>query len=77
MHSMLIRDINRATVNRLKTRAAENGRSLQAEVKDILERSAQELSFKQLRRRADDFSKRFEGRRFTDSVALLREDRER
>ena len=77
MTNILIRDIGKATLKRLKARAAENGRSLQTEVKDILERSAQEMSFKELRRRADEFSRRFEGRHFTDSVELIREDRER
>ena len=77
MPSILIRDLDKATIKKLKARAADNGRSLQTEVKDLLERSAQEMTFKELRRRADEFSKRFEGRRFTDSVELIREDRER
>src|SRR5438128_11740470 len=55
----------RAASDKLKNRAAENGRSLQTELKAILDRSAQEMSFKELRRRADEFSKRFEGRKFT------------
>ena len=77
MPSILIRGINVKTVRRLKARAAASGRSLQAEVKAILERSATEKTFDELRREAEEFSKKFEGRRLTDSVELIREDRNR
>ena len=77
MPSILVRDLDKATIKKLKARAVENGRSLQTEVKAILERSAQEMTFKELRRRAEEFSKRFKGRKFTDSVELIREDHER
>ncbi len=77
MRSILIRDLDEVTIQRLKARAAGNGRSLQTEVKDILERSAQERTNAELYRRAVNSSKRFEGRRFADSVDLIREDRER
>ena len=74
---ILIRDLEKSTVKQLKARAVENGRSLQAELKDILDRSAQEMTHKELYKRTVEFSKRFEGRKFTDSVELLREDRQR
>ncbi len=77
MPNILIRDLQKSTIKALKSRAAENGRSLQSEVKDILERSAHELSLADLRRRADEISKRFQGRTFVDSVDLIREDRDR
>ena len=77
MPDILVRNLNKDTVSRLKARAAENGRSLQTEVKDILERSAGQLTHRQLYERAVRFSQRFEGRNFTDSVELLREDRKR
>jgi plasmid stability protein len=77
IHTLLIRDLSNATITKLKRRAAENGRSLQSEVKELLERSAQEMTNAELYKRAVQFSKRFKGRRFTDSVDLLRGDRER
>jgi len=77
MPSILIRDLDDKTIHRLKARAGASGRSLQAEVKAILESSATEKTFDELRREAKEFSKRFEGRRLTDSVELIREDRNR
>ena len=77
MADILIRNLTQNTVNKLKARAAENGRSLQSEAKAILERSAAELSFAKLRRNADALSRRFADRQFSDSVDLLREDRQR
>ncbi len=74
---ILVRDLNKSTVNRLKSRAAQNGRSLQTEVKDILERSARQMTYRELYKRTVEFSQRFKGRRFTDSAELIREDRER
>ena len=77
MPDILVRNLNKDTVDRLKARAAESGRSLQTEAKDILERSAREMTHRELYERAVRFSRRFEGRHFTDSVELLREDRKR
>lgn len=77
MPSILIRDLAPATIKRLKVRAAENHRSLQAEAKEIIERGIQEKTHAELRREAEEFSKRFAGRKMTDSVELIREDRER
>src|SRR6266581_6540354 len=77
MPSLLVRDLDAITIKRLKARAAQNRRSLQAEAKAILESSTKELTLDTLRREAEKFSKKFAGRRFTDSVELIREDRER
>jgi plasmid stability protein len=77
MPSILVRDVDKATIRKLKARAAKNGRSLQTEIKDILERSAEEMTNRQLYEAAVEFSKRFETRRLTNSVELIREDRER
>ena len=77
MPSILIRDLNPFTITRLKRQAARNGRSLQAEAKAIIERGAQEKTFEELQRQAKAFSKRFEGRKMTDTVRLIREDRRR
>jgi len=77
MPNILVRDVDKTTIRKLKARAAENGRSLQSELKDILERSAAETTNSELYKRAVELSKRFDGRGFTDSVELIREDRKR
>jgi len=77
MPSLLIRNLDEETVSRLKERAAENHRSVQAEAKEIIERSTREKSLDQLRIEAEKFSKRFAGRKMTDTVELIREDRKR
>ena len=76
MSQLLVRGLDEETVRRLKQQADENGRSLQAEVKKILERAAQ-TSPAEFRRRIAEFHKRFEGRTFSDSAELIREDRDR
>jgi plasmid stability protein len=77
MPNILIRNLDEDTIKQLKERAAENGRSLQAEAKYIVERSIREKTFDQLRQEAEKFSRRFIGRKMSDTVELLREDRER
>ncbi len=75
---ILVRNLKEKTVNKLKARAKGNGRSLQAEAKIILEREADrpKLSMEEARKAADTFRARFKGRKFTDSVKLLREARD-
>ena len=77
MAQVLVRNLKESTVKALKARAKGNGRSLQAEAKIILEREAGQpkLSMEEARKAADAFRARFKGRKFTDSVKLLREDR--
>ena len=77
MPDILIRNLDEDTIKQLKERAAENGRSLQAEAKDIIERSTRQKTFDQLRREAEEFSRRFAGRKMSDTVELIREDRKR
>ena len=77
MPDILIRGLSLKTIRRLKGRAKAGGRSLQAEVKAILENSATEKTFDEIRREAEAFSKKFEGRWPGDSVDLIREDRHR
>ena len=76
MPDILIRNLDTRTVKRLKDRAAANRRSLQAEVKEIVEISARQKTHEELRRELEEFSKRFKGRKMADTVELLREDRE-
>ena len=77
MAQILVRNLKEKTVRALKARAKGNGRSLQAEAKIILERETGQakLSMEQAGKALDEFRARFKGRKFTDSVKLLREDR--
>jgi plasmid stability protein len=77
MASVLIRDLDPAVVDRLKARAEENGRSLQKELKALLERAAAEATWAEARADIARVRKRFAGRQFSDSAELVREERER
>ena len=75
MAQILVRNLKESTVKKLKGRAKREGRSLQAEVKTILEGVPEEpqFSMEEARKALDEFRARFKGRRFSDSVKLLRE----
>ncbi len=77
MAQMLVRDLDESVIRKLKDRAEREGRSLQAEVKMILGEASDEprLDLGAVRKVADEIRSRFDGREFTDSVELLREDR--
>lgn len=79
MAQILVRNLDEDIVRRLKKRAKKEGRSLQSEVKLILEQAALELrvDMDKARQMLDGFRKRFRGHRFSNSVELIREDRER
>ncbi len=74
MAQILIRNIDDEVLNRLKLRAQQNGRSLQAEVKMILDQAAQ-VDLKTARLMAARIRERLAGRAKTDSADLLREER--
>lgn len=76
MAQLLVRDLHPDTVERLKNRAQRHGRSLQGEVKLILE-SAAKLSMAETRRVAAQLRQSLEGRIQGDSADLIREDRDR
>ena len=76
MGEMLIRGLERALVERLKRRARRSGRSLQAEVKGILEQSAS-ADLTSARKLATQIRRKLRGRTFGDSTALVRADRRR
>jgi antitoxin FitA len=76
MPDILVRGLDAETVKRLKARANQHGRSLQSEVKMLVERAAgagSEQAAEVLAR----WRKRFAGRRFSSSARLIREDRDR
>jgi antitoxin FitA len=76
MAQVLVRNIPEEVVARLKKRAAAQGRSLQAELRQILIDGAGS-DFRQVRLLAARIRKRLGGRIHSDSARLLAEDRER
>jgi len=78
MSDILIRGVDTRALQRLKARAKRNGRSLQGEAKLILEQAAGH-SLPAALAAAGQWRKKLsrQGRRFTDSATLIREDRER
>lgn len=76
MTQMLVRDLPPEVVERLKERARSNGRSLQKEVRAILERSAGTYTMAEARAVSSEWQERFAGREFSDSAELIREDRD-
>ena len=76
MPDILVRGLDEETVKRLKARARRHGRSLQGEAKLVLEQAAG-MGAEEVAAMLDGWKSRFAGRRFADSAALIREDRER
>ena len=79
MAQILVRDLDKSVVDKLKKRANDKGRSLQSEVKSILEQAAAtpQLDMDEARKLVQKVRKLFEGREMPDSVTLIREDRDR
>lgn len=75
MPDLLVRNLDEDTVARLKARAAAAGRSLQSELKTILE---QQVSPDRdaLLLRLDEIRDSYRGRDLTDSADLIRELRD-
>ncbi len=74
MAEILIRNLDDATVERLKLRAAQSGRSLQAEVKMILDQAAH-VDLETARLTAARIREKLKGRPAADSADLLHEER--
>ena len=77
MADFLIRGLGDSVMRRLKARARRNGRSLQKEAKAILEDAGRAGTMSVARAAAARVRRRLRRRAFTDSTALVREDRER
>jgi plasmid stability protein len=77
MAQVLVRQLNDKVVDRLKKRAKEHGRSLQSEVKTILEDAVPD--YERAWKRIDSLRLRLKqsGRKFSNSADLIREDRDR
>ena len=77
MAQVLVRQLNDKVVDRLKKRAKEHGRSLQSEVKTILEEAVPD--YERAWKRIDSLRLRLKrsGRKFSNSADLIRKDRDR
>lgn len=77
MAQVLVRQLDDKVVDRLKKRAKAHGRSLQSEVKTILEEAVPD--YEGAWKRIDVLRQRLgkSGRTFSDSADLIREDRDR
>lgn len=79
MGQVIVRNLDDRVIDALKARAARQGRSLEGELRLILERAAAErfVDIAEARTRAERISRSLEGRPHSDSAALIREDRDR
>ncbi len=76
MPQVLIRDLDPSVIAKLKSRARRHRRSLQAELKDILEQAASAGAV-DVRAKVKLVRAMFAGRTFRDSTSLIRRDRAR
>jgi|CXWL01.1.fsa_nt_gi plasmid stability protein len=77
MAQLLVRDLESVTVDRLKARARKNRRSLEAEVRVLLETAVStEDPLALLWKISDQISEDTRARPQTDSAVLVREDRD-
>lgn len=76
MAQILIRGLDADTLARLKARARRHGRSLQGEVRMILETSVA-LDMREAKEVSGRWQERLAGGTYSDSAERIREDRER
>jgi antitoxin FitA len=74
---LLVRDLDDAVLIRLKERAHRNGRSLDAELRAVLEDAASQYTRSEALAVFRSWQLRFADRSFSDSAELIREDRGR
>jgi len=76
MAQIVVRGLDDQLVERLKKQAERNGRSLQSEIKMILQQASR-VDMEAAQELADRIRSRLGDRKFDDSAELIREDRER
>jgi hypothetical protein len=76
MPDILIRGLEPETIRQLKARAKRHGKSLQSEVKLLVEQ-ATGAGAQHIAAMFDRWQRRFAGQKFSSSVRLIREDRKR
>jgi plasmid stability protein len=81
MTQVVIENLDPNVIEKLKVRAQRQGRTLEAELKVILEMAAEGVDTATLKaaawERVDKARSKYVGQTFTDSVELWREDRQR
>jgi len=75
MANLFVRNLDDDVLKELKAAAKAHGRSLQAEVHEVL-RSASTRRLAETRRLSGRWLKRLRGSTHSDSAALIREDRD-
>ena len=79
MATIIVRRLDEAVVSRLKRRAADNNRSLESEIRDILERSAEDEMKEKVRKFRDlsnELRQHTKDQSQSSSHVLIREDRD-
>jgi plasmid stability protein len=76
MAQLLVRDLDPAVVARLKDKARQNQRSLQGELKAILEEAAARATRDEALAMIDKWQRKWGDRVFSDSTQMIREDRD-
>jgi len=79
MAQVIVRNLEKHIVESLKAKASRHGRSLEAELRVILEKAAAEnvIDIVEARARADRIREGLTGPPHSDSAQLIREDRDR
>jgi plasmid stability protein len=79
MGQLIVRNLDDRVIEALKARASRQARSLEVELRVILEGAAAEriVDIAEARARADRIRKCLEGRPHSDDAALIHEDRDR
>lgn len=75
MANVLVRDLNDDVLKQLKAAAKAHGRSLQAEIHDVLKR-ASTRNLAETRRLSEHWLKRLRRSSQSDSATLIREERD-
>lgn len=76
MPQLLVRDLSEETISRLKRKAKAHGRSLQGEIKLIIEEASLK-SMEEAKALAKKIQTGLAGKFFSDSSDLIRQDRSR
>lgn len=76
MPQLLVRNLDEDTIKRLKALAKQHGRSLQGQVKVVLEEAAT-LPVSEVSTLLEKWQRRLAGRRLGDSAKIIRKDRGR
>jgi plasmid stability protein len=77
MAQLLVRDLDQKVVDRLKKHAKAEGKSLQSEVKNILEEASHRVDRETFFKGAQTIRLSLRGKKLSSSAKLIRQDRDR